>query len=113
MEYFPLLTCTKKFLLNMSNEVNQFLSDISLHFVLLYILKIYSNLRLLLIFLNIFQFGRLNFYTHQVSSSIIEYRKIIIYMKNVFRKCQVMVKIFIQFFFRNKGMEINKYREIN
>lgn len=113
MEYFPLLTCTKKFLLNMSNEVNQFLSDISLHFVLLYILKIYSNLRLLLIFLNIFQFRRLNFYTHQVSSSIIEYRKIIIYMKNVFRKCQVIVKIFIQFFFRNKGMEINKYREIN
>lgn len=113
MEYFPLLTCTKKFLLNMSNEVNQFLSDISLHFVLLYILKIYSNLRLLLIFLNIFQFRRLNFYTHQVSSSIIEYKKIIIYMKNVFRKCQVMVKIFIQFFFRNKGMEINKYREIN
>lgn len=113
MEYFPLLTCTKKFLLNMSNEVNQFLSDISLHFVLLYILKIYSNLRLLLIFLDIFQFRRLNFYTHQVSSSIIEYRKIIIYMKNLFRKCQVMVKIFIQFFFRNKGMEINKYREIN
>lgn len=81
----------------------------------LYILNISS--RLLLIFLNIFQFRRLNFYIHQVSSSIIEYRRITIYIyiyiENSFRKCQVMVKIFIQFFFRNKGMEVNKYRQIN
>lgn len=112
MEYFPLLTCTKKFLLNMSNEVNQFLSDISMHFV------IYFKY-ILTIIINIFKYISIQTFKFLYSSSfIVDHRiqknhHIYIYIENSFRKCQVMVKIFIQFFFRNKGMEVNKYRQIN
>lgn len=76
----------------MSNEVNQFLSLIYLciSFRLLYILNISSNSTIII---NIFK------HIYQVSSSIIECVEESSYMENAFRKCQVMVKIFIQFFF--------------